>query len=78
MKSYKVTEIEIKINNSTDLNLDENDKLLQLHRSSVRNYTGLPTNFSDNLGACCIWSVVLGISGTIICATIWSIVRYYT
>ena len=77
MNSYKVAHIEIKINPSSNSNLSENDQLLQLHRSSVRNYSGLPTNFNDNLGACCCWSVILGVCGTIIGATIWCLVKYY-
>ncbi len=76
MNNYKVQQIEIKINNSNDRGLSENNQLLELHRSSVRNFGGLPTNFNDNLGACCCWSVVISVCGTIIGATIWCLVKY--
>lgn len=77
MKSYNLTEIEIKINQQPYSKVDETNQLLELHKSSIRNSTGLATDYNDKFCACCCWTVVLGVTGTIIGATIWCLVKYY-
>ena len=77
MKSYNFTEIEVKINQQPYSRVDETNQLLQLHKASIRNSSGLVTNFNDKFGACCCWSVVLSVTGTIIGTTIWCLVKYY-
>ena len=77
MNSYNTTQIEITINKpSENTTCDETNQLIQLHRASIRNNE--IHNSNDKLGACCYWSVVLGISSSIIGATIWSLINYYS
>jgi hypothetical protein len=77
MKSYKSIDTSIKINPTVSA-LDETNQLLIFHNGSIGNSAiTQPPNLNDRLGLCCYWSVVIGISGSIIGATIWSLVHYY-
>ena len=76
MNSYQAKQIEIKINKSLFTNnYDETNQLIQLHQASIRNSAIANTN--DKMSACCYWSVVLGVSSSIVGATIWCLIHYY-
>lgn len=67
----------IKINNLVPPQHNEKNKLLNNHLIPVGNGYSTHPDLNDKVVACCYWSLILGIGGTLIATTIWCLVKYY-
>jgi len=66
----------VRINNFEHPN--ETNKLLNNYFRAVGNSNSIHPDLNDKLCTCCYWSLIIGISGTLIGTTIWCLVKYYS
>lgn len=77
MMAYRTT-TDIKINNLDEQILDETTRILQHNISSGVNGNSMQHSLNSKVYYCCYWTMILGLSGSIIGATSWCLIHYYT